>query len=142
MATATQRNAERLDRSRPAGVGRAGKFGREHRPKEQEPDPDLELEIEFDLALELQRLATIDDETDRGRVVLELVMLRRAFGLSQSDLAKRMSVSQATLSEFESGGGTKLSTLQRYARAVGAKLVVVVVPLVEPPAGKAEGSDG
>lgn len=50
-----------------------------------------------------------------------LVRVRRKAGLSQEDVAERMSVSQQTVSKFERyDSDPKLSTLRRYANAVGA----------------------
>ncbi|MFD2025055.1 helix-turn-helix domain-containing protein [Promicromonospora aerolata] len=49
-----------------------------------------------------------------------LVMRRRALGLSQSAVAERMGVSQAAISLFErAGNDPHLSTVRRYARALG-----------------------
>jgi DNA-binding XRE family transcriptional regulator len=110
---------------------------------EPEPfDPDLEMEIEFAVAMEMDRLTAFDDETQRGRVVLELVTLREAFGLTQTDIGKRMGVEQPTVSQFENGADPRLSTLQRYARALGAKVMIVVFPLVKPPIDETEGFEG
>lgn len=51
----------------------------------------------------------------------KLVKVRRETGLSQADVAERMAVSQQTVSKFEHyGSDPKLSTLRRYANAVGA----------------------
>lgn len=74
--------------------------------------------------------AAYDDASLRHRLVAELVAHRKAQGLSQVDVATRLGVSQATVSEAEAGPGSdagpRLSSLQRYARAVGCKLVVSV----------------
>ncbi|WP_078657221.1 helix-turn-helix domain-containing protein [Kitasatospora aureofaciens] len=56
-------------------------------------------------------------------LVLALVDLRRSAGLSQRQVALLMSISQQAVSEFErAGGDPHLSTLIRYANAVGAHL--------------------
>lgn len=51
----------------------------------------------------------------------ELVALRREAGLTQGDVAERMGVSQQAVSKFERyDSDPKLSTVRRYANAVGA----------------------
>lgn len=50
-----------------------------------------------------------------------LIILRRTLGLSQAVVAERMGVSQAAVSQFERvGTDPHLSTIRRYARAIGA----------------------
>lgn len=81
--------------------------------------------------------ATEDAET-RLDLLDELVALRKSSHLTQKQVAEAMETTQSTVSEFENGGEDPyLSTLQRYARAVGAKLSVHVqrdacVPTVAP----------
>ena len=71
--------------------------------------------------------AAVADAAVAQRVRDMLVKLRKMQVLSQTDVAKRMKVSQPTISEFENeSGDVYLSTLQRYARAVGARLVIAV----------------
>lgn len=51
----------------------------------------------------------------------ELVTLRRDAGLTQGDVAERMGVTQQAVSKFERyDSDPKLSTVRRYANAVGA----------------------
>lgn len=51
----------------------------------------------------------------------ELIRLRKELGLSQADIAERMRVSQPTVSAFEQlESDPKLSTIRRYAKALGA----------------------
>ncbi len=53
----------------------------------------------------------------------DLVGRRRALGLSQTEVAARMGTSQSAVARLESGAGDiRLSTLQRYAAAVGWSL--------------------
>jgi transcriptional regulator with XRE-family HTH domain len=58
-------------------------------------------------------------------LVKQLVKQRRRLGLTQTDLAVRLSLTQGTISQFESGDDPRLSTLLRYAKAVGMKVVAV-----------------
>ena len=59
----------------------------------------------------------------RRRLVDELVALRRARGLSQTEVAARMGTSQSAVARLEaSAGDLKVSTLERYAAAVGSSI--------------------
>lgn len=58
-----------------------------------------------------------------------LVSLRKDQRVKQSEVARRMGVSQSTISEFEnSASDPRISTLQRYARAICMKLAIEVRP--------------
>lgn len=67
-----------------------------------------------------------DDETQRARLVMALVELRLRQGITQAEVAGRMGVTQPTVSDFERNGQegrvSSLSLIQRYARAVGARV--------------------
>jgi transcriptional regulator with XRE-family HTH domain len=59
----------------------------------------------------------------RRRLVDELAARRRASGLSQTEVAARMGTSQSAVARLEaSAGDLKVSTLERYAAAVGAPI--------------------
>ena len=59
----------------------------------------------------------------RRRLVDELVTRRLARGLSQPEVAARMGTSQSAVARLEtSAGDLKVSTLERYAAAVGAPI--------------------
>lgn len=67
------------------------------------------------------------DADTRTALLNALVKRRRALGLRQVDVAARMGIGQPSVSELERGEiSPKLSTLQRYARAVDAELEFVV----------------
>lgn len=52
--------------------------------------------------------------------------LRRLSGLTQADLAKRLEVSQATVSRLESGrGNMQISPVQRFVEALGGTLRII-----------------
>lgn len=58
-------------------------------------------------------------------LVLRLVKARKEAGLTQTDVAQMMGVSQATVSEFErcaGDDGPRIATVQRYARAVEMRI--------------------
>jgi transcriptional regulator with XRE-family HTH domain len=64
----------------------------------------------------------------RMSVLRSLVDARQAERLTQSTIAERMGTTQSAVSELEGGASDpRLSTLQRYARAVGAHLSISVV---------------
>ncbi|MGP8060006.1 MAG: helix-turn-helix domain-containing protein [Acidimicrobiales bacterium] len=53
----------------------------------------------------------------------ELASRRRALGLSQTEVAARMGTSQSAVARLESGAGdVRLSTVERYAAALGWQL--------------------
>ena len=56
---------------------------------------------------------------DPPELIEQLASLRRAQGLSQTEVAARMGTSQSALARLESGrADIRLSTLQRYAEAL------------------------
>ncbi len=65
---------------------------------------------------------------DHAAMRAALVALRKKHGLSQSAVAERMGVSQPTVAGFEHyDANPTLSTLRRYALAVGGRLHTDVV---------------
>jgi DNA-binding XRE family transcriptional regulator len=56
-----------------------------------------------------------------------LAAARRRAGLTQSEVARRLDISQADVSKLERRGDMRLSTLQAYARALGATLRVTLL---------------
>jgi transcriptional regulator with XRE-family HTH domain len=69
--------------------------------------------------------AAFEDAEERSRVLGALVRLRRTMKLSQTEVARRMSTTQSSVSDLENGKTDPLlSTLQRYARAVTGRVRV------------------
>lgn len=69
--------------------------------------------------------AAFEDAESRQRLLRGLVAQRRALKLRQVDVAERMQTKQSFVSQLERGEtDPQLSTLQRYARAVSARLVL------------------
>ena len=67
------------------------------------------------------------DTLARMEVIDDLVRAREAMGVTQSAIARSMGVSQPTVSGFEhEASDPRLSTVQRYARAVGLRVVVTL----------------
>lgn len=79
-----------------------------------------ELQPFIDEALQNPEIrAAYEDATQRHRLLDTLVALRKRLGLTQTEVARRMGVKQPMVSEFENeGSDPRLSTIQRYARAV------------------------
>ena len=62
----------------------------------------------------------------------ELLKARKRAGLTQEQVAKRMGTKTPAIARIESGGGRKkhspsISTLRRYAEAVGCRLKIKLV---------------
>jgi transcriptional regulator with XRE-family HTH domain len=67
---------------------------------------------------------------ERGRLLADLTARRQAAGLSQTEVAARMRTSQSAVARLESGeGDVRMSTLERYAAAVGSDITWHVRPL-------------
>jgi len=61
----------------------------------------------------------------RRELVRELVALRASQGLSQTTVAARMNTSQPVVARLEAGDlDSRISTLERYADAVGVELQI------------------
>ncbi len=61
----------------------------------------------------------------RRSMAEDLVAVRRQLGLSQTEVAARMGTSQSAVARLESGeADIRLSTLERYAQALGGGLHV------------------
>lgn len=72
---------------------------------------------------------------DRRRIISELRARRVSLGLSQTAVAAELRTSQSAIARLETAAAdTKLSTLQRYATAVGLSLNLTLEPIPgEPP---------
>jgi ribosome-binding protein aMBF1 (putative translation factor) len=67
--------------------------------------------------------ALVDAASRRRELLRTLAADREATGLSQTAIAARMSTSQSAVARIESGqADVKLSTLERYAAAVGKRV--------------------
>jgi ribosome-binding protein aMBF1 (putative translation factor) len=60
---------------------------------------------------------------ERRRLVSDLAAQRQLAGLSQTEVAARMGTSQSAVARLEAGGAdVRVSTLERYAAAVGGQI--------------------
>lgn len=80
--------------------------------------------------------ARIAAALERRELARQLAERRRTAGLTQSQLAQRMGTSQGQVTRLESGADTRLSTVARYAAAVGMKVEWTLAPLTKSPARK------
>lgn len=74
----------------------------------------------------------INDADRRHRLLRSLVAARHAAGLTQAQVAEEMQTTQSAVSEMEGGiTDPRLSTLQRYARAIGLVIEIEAAPVVD-----------
>ena len=77
-------------------------------------------QLGVDLSSQSQCRAVFLEESD-SRLIRDLIELRVRLGLSQQDLADRLDIAQSTIASFERyDNDPKLSTIRRYAHALGA----------------------
>ena len=94
-------------------------------PNHDEPD-DLDLFI-AQQSDDLGFQAALEDAQLRSRLLQSCLTRRRELGLTQTSVAQAMGTTQSAVSDLEAGGtDARLSTLQRYARALGLRLTVGV----------------
>lgn len=73
-------------------------------------------------------------ESSAFRVGVQLQVAREQAGMTQQQVAERMGTKKSAVSRLENNAGdVRLSTLQRYAEAVGCRLVIDVAKLEEEP---------
>ena len=90
---------------------------REGEPPGGEGVPELPLLPGF-REMALRRMSA-----ERRRLVAELAEQRRSAGLSQTEVAARMGTSQSAVARLETGDAdVRVSTLERYAAAIGSQL--------------------
>jgi ribosome-binding protein aMBF1 (putative translation factor) len=71
---------------------------------------------------------------ERNRLLADLAARRQASGLSQTEIAARMGTSQSAVARLEAGASdARLSTLERYAAAVGSRLSWLIHEAEEEP---------
>lgn len=75
-------------------------------------------------ALEIRAMELAEAD---GSMLYQLVRVRITSGLTQAEVGKRMGITQPSVAAFESyDNDPKLSTIQRYALAVGARITHTV----------------
>jgi DNA-binding XRE family transcriptional regulator len=81
-------------------------------------------EIERELLADPESRANIERELALMRAGLALSRAREKAGLTQADVAKALGISQGRVSRLERAENVQLSTLVRYAEALGGELEV------------------
>lgn len=62
-------------------------------------------------------------------LVAQLVAIRKAKGMKQTSVARRMNISRPAVSQFENGKySPTLAVITRYAAAIGARITVEETP--------------
>lgn len=79
-------------------------------------------ELEREALADPKRRANIEREKALLLGVIRLYELRKARGLTQTDVAKRLGVTQKRVSAIERAEDLNVSTLQRYVAALGGQL--------------------
>ncbi|MDD5234441.1 MAG: helix-turn-helix transcriptional regulator [Syntrophales bacterium] len=76
-----------------------------------------------------------EDLKEEYTLVREMLTARSKSGLTQEDVAKLMGTTKSAISRLESAGkhAPSLSTLKRYAHAVGCDLEIKLIPKSRPP---------
>src|ERR1700688_3489743 len=77
--------------------------------------------------------AEYDAQAEEFALLDELLKARRRAGLTQAEVAKRMETKTPAVARLEGGGGSQghspsLVTLRKYARAVGCRLEIRLLP--------------
>ena len=75
---------------------------------------------------------------ERRELARRLAGHRHEAGLTQTEIADRMGTSQGQVARFESGADTRLSTVARYAAALGVTVSWSIQP-ASPPRRRAHG---
>src|ERR1700690_2307646 len=74
--------------------------------------------------------AAYEDLEDKYRLTREMLAARSKFGLTQEAVAELMGTTKSAVSRLEASGkhAPSLTTLKKYARAVGCRLEIKLVP--------------
>ena len=77
--------------------------------------------------------ARVDAAVQRRELARRLAARRRKAGITQAEVARRMGTSQGQVTRLESGADTRLSTVSRYAAAVGLRVGWTLTPVGNAP---------
>lgn len=70
-----------------------------------------------------------DELKQEFHIANALIKARTDAGLTQTDVAVRLGITQPAVARIESGKNVSLKTLQRYANAIGHEIHLDIVPL-------------
>jgi hypothetical protein len=82
--------------------------------------------IDDDAEIDLRRARVVGRGTKTGRK-FDLRALRAAFDKTQADIARAAEMTQGDVSKLEGREDMKVSTLARYAAALGGKVEVAII---------------
>ena len=66
--------------------------------------------------------ARVDARVKATLQTMPLAEIRKAFGMTQADLAGKLDVAQGSVSKFENAADMYLKTLRKYVEALGGEL--------------------
>jgi DNA-binding XRE family transcriptional regulator len=88
-------------------------------------------QLKTELLKNPQTRSAYDALSEEFETARELIAARSLAGLTQGEVAQRMGTTQSVIARLESGKqAPSLRTVQRYARAVGARAVLRLEPAV------------
>jgi transcriptional regulator with XRE-family HTH domain len=64
---------------------------------------------------------------EREKLKIKLALLREQHGLTQTDLAERLDMTQPSISQLENSDDLKLSTIAKYVHALDGRLEITAV---------------
>jgi len=80
----------------------------------------------------------VEAALDRRKLLRELASVREAAGISQTLVAAKMGTSQSAVARIETGhADVRMSTVERYAAAVGSRVTWAVAGVPAPHTGRA-----
>ena len=114
------------ERSASEGITTMASTGERKSTKRDDLDRWLGAEYQADPGME-QRVETLMREME---IDMGLTALRKASGLSQNELAKRIGVTQPAVAKIESGRvkNLELKTLLKYVAALGGRVKIEILP--------------
>ncbi len=77
--------------------------------------------------LTAEQLRQVDESVEQELLEMDLRTLREAMGLTQEELAERITITQSQLSKMERRDDHRISTVRRYVAALGGELEIVAV---------------
>ena len=86
--------------------------------------------LKRELLTEKRTARAYADLAEEYEIARTLIAARVRAGLSQVQVAKRMGTTQSAIARLESGRGTpSMRTVERFARAVGGRVIVRIEPV-------------
>lgn len=80
---------------------------------------------ELERHMKSEQIARSDEKFESLRLGVYIKTMRDNAGLTQTQLAERLQVSQAQISKWETGDGVQFSTLQKVATALDIHIEII-----------------